>query len=203
MIHPEQVINPYGDFNSTRTAFRCALAAGAEDPKNEIYEAIFHIPPSFDIGLPQFKKLGWEKWARDGNYYYKWEDWRKANRDFLIGNWPLNDYFERTIPDGASADDCWEAKESFNRIFQGRRLAVSSMGYLGWVPENPSDHDEGQTREGDLFCIIFGCSTPIVLRPFHGYYKVVGEGYLHGFMDGEALKLLDSRVCNIQHFKIR
>ena len=80
---------------------------------------------------------------------------------------------------------------------------MSSMGYVGWVPEYVFDEDEGQTREGDLFCIIFGCSTPIVLRPFHGYYKVVGEGYLQGFMDGEALKLLDSRVCKIQHFKIQ
>jgi hypothetical protein len=77
MIHPEEVKNPYGDFNSTRTAFRCALVAAAEDPNNEIYEAIFHLPPSFDIGLPQFKKLGWEKLVLKGNYYYLWEDWLK------------------------------------------------------------------------------------------------------------------------------
>jgi hypothetical protein len=109
MIHPEEVISPYGDFNSTRTAFRCALVAAAADPNNEKYEAIFHLPPSFDIGLPQFKKLGWEKSVLEGNYYYLWADWFKANRNFLIGGRPLNDYFERTIPDGASEDDCGKA----------------------------------------------------------------------------------------------
>lgn len=48
-------------------------------------------------------------------------------------------------------------------------------------------------RVGDLVCILFGCSVPIVLRaiedpqsPSKSYYHVIGECYIHGIMDGEA-----------------
>lgn len=48
-------------------------------------------------------------------------------------------------------------------------------------------------REGDLVCIIFGCSVPVVLRKVstgggHAHYEVIGECYVHGMMDGEALE---------------
>jgi hypothetical protein len=46
-------------------------------------------------------------------------------------------------------------------------------------------------EEGDHICIIFGCSVPVILREirFQGevYFKLVGEAYIHGMMDGEAL----------------
>ena len=45
---------------------------------------------------------------------------------------------------------------------------------------------------GDMICIIFGCSVPVVLRrvstgvrDFH--FEFIGECYVHGMMDGEAL----------------
>lgn len=53
----------------------------------------------------------------------------------------------------------------------------------------PSD-----TETGDLICILFGCSVPVVLRKIpqtnrHDLerYRFIGECYVHGMMDGEAL----------------
>jgi hypothetical protein len=48
-------------------------------------------------------------------------------------------------------------------------------------------------REGDMVCIIFGCSVPVVLRKVstgggNAHYEVIGECYVHGMMDGEALE---------------
>jgi hypothetical protein len=41
---------------------------------------------------------------------------------------------------------------------------------------------------GDLLCILYGCSVPVVLRKLaHGQYQFIGECYVHGMMDGEAL----------------
>ena len=50
------------------------------------------------------------------------------------------------------------------------------------------------TRVGDLICILYGCSVPVILRPERdplGYeikhYEIVGESYIYGMMDGEAV----------------
>lgn len=48
-------------------------------------------------------------------------------------------------------------------------------------------------QEGDLICILFGCSVPVILRKKsvpegdEPYYFFIGEAYVHGMMDGEAL----------------
>jgi hypothetical protein len=45
--------------------------------------------------------------------------------------------------------------------------------------------------EGDIICILFGCSVPIVLREYRTendhYFEFIGEAYIHGMMDGEAV----------------
>ncbi|KAI9692498.1 MAG: hypothetical protein M1822_006729 [Bathelium mastoideum] len=48
-------------------------------------------------------------------------------------------------------------------------------------------------ERGDIACILFGCSVPVVLREHNGhgsstYYKLVGECYAHGRMDGETFQ---------------
>jgi hypothetical protein len=51
------------------------------------------------------------------------------------------------------------------------------------------------TQSGDIVCILFGCSVPVVLREFeeegNHYFKLIGECYIHGLMDGEAFDHLD------------
>lgn len=46
-----------------------------------------------------------------------------------------------------------------------------------------------EAEEGDLVCILFGCTVPVILRPIEdmGLYKLIGEAYVHGVMDGEAM----------------
>jgi hypothetical protein len=48
-------------------------------------------------------------------------------------------------------------------------------------------------QEGDIVCILFGCSVPVVLRYFETTrdYKFIGECYVHGNMDGELLAGMD------------
>ena len=55
------------------------------------------------------------------------------------------------------------------------------------------------TRVKDLICILYGCSVPVILRAQHDpqslevtHYEVVGECFIYGMMDGEA-------VANINH----
>lgn len=40
----------------------------------------------------------------------------------------------------------------------------------------------------DLVCVFIGASTPFVVREMEdGYFRLVGECYIHGLMDGEAM----------------
>ena len=55
--------------------------------------------------------------------------------------------------------------------------------YIGLAPEF--------TSPGDIVCVFLGCYVPIILRPTHAsskkQYRVVGQCYIHGLMNGEAI----------------
>lgn len=65
----------------------------------------------------------------------------------------------------------------------GRRVGVTGRGYLGLFP--------GYASAGDAVCVLRGCHVPFVLRPAgeedEGRFVVLGECYVHGIMNGEAM----------------
>ncbi|KAM7214363.1 hypothetical protein V8F06_010279 [Rhypophila decipiens] len=72
----------------------------------------------------------------------------------------------------------------------GRRFCITRKGYMAMVPPG--------AEEGDMICILKRVNTPMVLRESKGYGKkpavggrrrvqLVGETYVHGMMDGEAM----------------
>jgi len=64
----------------------------------------------------------------------------------------------------------------------GKRLFVSGKGYVGWV-------DDG-ARSGDIICVSDEATVPYVLRTQgDGSYKLVGECYLYGVMEGQVLRM--------------
>lgn len=73
--------------------------------------------------------------------------------------------------------------KAFDAGIRGRTMAITSQGYIGAMPQ--------EVQSGDLVCVLFGCSVPVVLRkrPDSNSYAFVGECYLHGFMDAEAIAL--------------
>lgn len=56
-----------------------------------------------------------------------------------------------------------------------------------------------------MICILFGCSVPIVLRkhPREKYFILIGECYIHGMMDGEAMEALQRNEYSIEELEIR
>jgi len=64
-----------------------------------------------------------------------------------------------------------------------RRFFTTQNGYFGLAPEDACAND--------IVCIIGGAQTPYILREHNGCYQVIGECYVHGLMDGEALELED------------
>lgn len=61
------------------------------------------------------------------------------------------------------------------------RLITTEKGHLGMAPR--------QAVKGDVVAALIGCSVPVILRKSAGAeeYEVVGEAFMPGFMNGEAL----------------
>jgi hypothetical protein len=84
---------------------------------------------------------------------------------------------------------------SFGRVaplsFSGRRFCTTRRGYIGFVPPG--------TQQGDMVSIFLGTQTPFIIRPSSrfvyashetiskGFYRLIGEAYMHGMMDGEMI----------------
>ncbi|KAF2851037.1 hypothetical protein T440DRAFT_449720 [Plenodomus tracheiphilus IPT5] len=66
---------------------------------------------------------------------------------------------------------------------KARRLMVTEEGIVGMAP--------CRARRGDVVAILFGCNIPLVLRGVdQDSWQVIGEGYAHGFMNGEVAGLI-------------
>jgi hypothetical protein len=72
---------------------------------------------------------------------------------------------------------------SFNEACNGRRFFVTKKGYFGIGP--------AELEEGDEIYILAGGKLPFVLRPLPesqpDTFELVGDCYVHGIMDGEAV----------------
>ena len=67
----------------------------------------------------------------------------------------------------------------------GRKIMRTVNGSIGLAP--------GSGQVDDKICVLYGGSVPYVLREQRSNcYTLIGECYVHGFMDGEAMKFLHS-----------
>ena len=57
----------------------------------------------------------------------------------------------------------------------GRRLFTTARHNLGLGPS--------EARVGDVVCFLGNTTTPFVLRPKEGYFKLIGESYVHDFVE--------------------
>ncbi|KAL8959728.1 MAG: hypothetical protein Q9193_003453 [Seirophora villosa] len=77
--------------------------------------------------------------------------------------------------------ECSVLLDSFYHVAVGRAFIVThNEGLIGFAPEH--------CRENDCIVILLGCQSPMVLRPTNdGSFLVIGECYVNGLMEGEAL----------------
>jgi len=73
-----------------------------------------------------------------------------------------------------------------------RRLCVTEAGRIGNVV--------AESQEGDYIAVLEGVERPLIVREAaeKRYYHFIGLAYVHGIMDGEALKLGSGSFEDIQ-----
>ncbi|KAH9217880.1 heterokaryon incompatibility protein-domain-containing protein, partial [Leptodontidium sp. 2 PMI_412] len=166
-----------------------------EAPANEStwHLTVLNLPADEDAALKAFaaRGQGWEWLASQRSYYQRWSLWRRAHAEFMIYGQRLDDFFTGSVLLDGVHDDYRAAYNAARLSSQAERLVVTENGRIGWVPDNNAGGAEEQVQKGDLFCAIFGCSTPIVMRPHRDGFLVLGEGYLQGVMEGEALEMTE------------
>lgn len=88
---------------------------------------------------------------------------------------------------------------SFIAGLRRRRLFFTADTAMGAGPD--------QSQEGDLICVLFGCSVPVILRKREegagGGYRFIGECYVHNFMDAEALVMEVKGKRKVDEFLLR
>ncbi|KAF2113044.1 hypothetical protein BDV96DRAFT_601829 [Lophiotrema nucula] len=88
-------------------------------------------------------------------------------------------------PGLAQAEELRKAafEAAMRRMQQGRKLVRTHDNLLGLGPKS--------TQVGDQVWVLPGAKVPFVLRPFGEggkKHRLIGEAYVHGFMDGEATR---------------
>jgi hypothetical protein len=86
---------------------------------------------------------------------------------------------------------------SYAHMFaSGRTLMLSEEGYIGLAPSS--------TCVGDLICVLYGCHAPVILRRSKDFqtHTLIGDAYVHGLMDGEALQLVEKLPEKRQLFHV-
>lgn len=106
---------------------------------------------------------------------------------------------------GACAEDCvpyrrhkgcWrQYGNSAVEVLSNRKPITTTRGYAGLA--------SADVEEGDIICILFGGKVPYALRRKDGYYRFLGECYVHGIMDGEAMDMLADGQFEKTTFDIR
>jgi len=100
---PEQWKSIYGDKKATSEALYRTIVADRVSGGNKAdnrHSAIFHLPSTFAKAKTQFAKLGWSWLSAQEDYYFRWQKWRAANRDFLLGDHKLSIFSMTRFPKG-------------------------------------------------------------------------------------------------------
>jgi hypothetical protein len=63
----------------------------------------------------------------------------------------------------------------------GRKFCVTKNGYMGMVPE--------VAEPGDQLVVVKGTRILFVVSPYKDGYRLLGDAYIHGLMDGKACDL--------------
>ncbi|KAI0546427.1 heterokaryon incompatibility protein-domain-containing protein [Xylaria curta] len=124
--------------------------------------------------------------------------WYSRTRSLRIRGQSVESILRESLHLGTYYDPAGSAPrqdEDADKTFFGRwydtvvrmslRLAVSRQGRIGMAPE--------KALKGDLVCILYGCSVPVLLRRRAGDdgFSFVGECFLDRCMDGSILEQPD------------
>ena len=109
------------------------------------------------------------------------------------------DLIDRLVNHGSNREDTVQDRERFGEIYARalrmalhRNFCLTLEGRIGWVPH--------AAQTGDIISLMRGSPVPIIIRPTQqeNSYFMIGQSYIHGIMDGEAVVGKEDQFQRIQ-----
>jgi hypothetical protein len=113
----------------------------------------------------------------DRNIWPIWPDEMNVNRSGRFGH--RERWSTETFEAHKQRNDLTELHSHVKTTTEYRRFFLTPDLHMGLAPYN--------AEKGDLVYLLFGCEVPVILRSDGEDFKFIGQCYIHGFMDGEAL----------------
>jgi hypothetical protein len=155
-----------------------------DHPKVHKYPAFINLP--WNCKDSQFSSLA------TSSDYVKFHFFREQNRTFLINGQTLESYFPAQ-PSSKSMPKSMAYHLHFAIVsMEGRKLCTTRTGYVCLMPET--------VERGDVLVVLLGCNFPVLIRPYGDMYRVVGECYVYGLMEGEVFEVEDGEDLTYREF---
>jgi hypothetical protein len=178
--------DPYGTFEGARDAIQKSMVARRSlpnEPLNADYDSPLATPVSAETDLPEHSPL---KDLTGSNVFLWCVRFLKRNAGFQVAGRRTEEYSRKKAePEDIDAMHLRDAPTQKDRVGERRRSVTTERGYVGIALET--------IEKSDAIAVSLGCSTPVVLGKVeggsgHARWQVVGECYIHGIMDGEAME---------------
>ncbi|KAG4437372.1 hypothetical protein IFR05_007136 [Cadophora sp. M221] len=88
----------------------------------------------------------------------------------------------------------WPFEVAVQEAHKGRRFCVTKGGYMA-----ATSYD---TEHGDVVVMFEGFRTPFILRKLGDDWKLVGDCYVHGIMDGEMIVYTDDTQSSLDKVSV-
>ena len=100
----------------------------------------------------------------------------------------LDEFSDRAWPDREQDKAQAEDRSLTEEVTRNRKFCITELGRMGLVPTS--------TEADDRIVVLFGMQTPVILRPLApvsvdarpACYRLLGECFVSGLMDGEAIR---------------
>ncbi|KAH7401437.1 hypothetical protein BKA66DRAFT_450431 [Pyrenochaeta sp. MPI-SDFR-AT-0127] len=186
----EQSLKPREGTSARETVLR-VLTADAEyvdEPNSSLFDIPFFADLEPDATLvEELHNNGWSNILRSEGFrlLHKFRI-RKGEYPLFEGK-PFEEWFTKEVTP-CDEEGMEKALQAVRRISE-RTFITTEKGNLGSTGV--------AVKEGDRIFVAPGCSFPFLVRPDGDNYRVVGECYLDGFMNGEALDMLENGELEI------
>jgi hypothetical protein len=119
--------------------------------------------------------------------------WELAGDCVPVSHGTWRDWCSNSVPPAEYEGELLDFQGAFDMVRACRGFALTTKGYMGFVPSN--------SEEGDVIVLMPGGKVPYVLHPVpevdnHNkvdsrsngprHYRVLGDAYIQGIMHGEA-----------------
>lgn len=147
-----------------------------DDPKDD--HAVFAYMQTLSSG-----GVATASWDTRHYHEINCEEWFAQSAAYLTAALAHTDLVSTELKDKAVGGDLYKWTRAANGSASNRSLGRTAQGRYALGPK--------VMEKGDVVCVLFGGKMPFLLRPWNdGKFLLVGECYVHGLMQGEAIEML-------------